>query len=233
MTATSGAGALSEPRLRVLQHLVVSEQVTAAQLAETFGVSEAAVRQHLGALATRGLVERQESPRSGGRGRPASTWRATPAAHDLMVDRHAQLSAELLSAMAAELTPDDFDAVVRHRETEQITRYQRALGSGPLRGKLDALGHERSLEGYQAQVIVEHEHDASPTFTLIEHHCPIGSSARACSALCDSELRVFSTVLGPAVSVVRTRHMLLGDQRCAYRIHERRLDSGANLTPFA
>jgi predicted ArsR family transcriptional regulator len=234
MPATTATSALSKSRRRVLEHLVESDEITTAQLAVRFAISEAAVRQHLVALTERGLIERGDRPRKGGRGRPASSWRATDAAHAVMADRHAQLSAELLSAMVAELAPADFDAVVRHRESEQIGRYRRVLGAGSLQSKLEALCHERTLEGYQAQVLTKSESEPEPefesdrdrtaasmTFTLVEHHCPIASGARQCAALCDSELRVFSTVLGPTASVVRTRHMLLGDHRCAYRIVER------------
>jgi predicted ArsR family transcriptional regulator len=53
---------------------------------------------------------------------------------------------------------------------------------------------------------------------LIENHCPITSAAKSCNLLCRSELEVFKTLLGPAVSVERVEHLMQGDRRCAYRV---------------
>jgi len=53
---------------------------------------------------------------------------------------------------------------------------------------------------------------------LVEHHCPICTAASACAGLCSSELDLFRDVMGPAVRVERTQHLLAGDRRCAYRM---------------
>ena len=59
------------------------------------------------------------------------------------------------------------------------------------------------------------------SFVLIENHCPIRVAAQACQGLCSSELELFRSVLGRAVSIRREEHLLAGDRRCTYRITAR------------
>ena len=73
----------------------------------------------------------------------------------------------------------------------------------------------RTGEGYLAEVVDAPDGDG---LLLIEHHCPICDAAKACTNLCSAELDLFRDVLGPDVEVIRTQHLIQGDQRCAYRL---------------
>jgi predicted ArsR family transcriptional regulator len=61
---------------------------------------------------------------------------------------------------------------------------------------------------------------SSNALLLVENHCPICAAAETCQKLCSTELEVFRTVLGSAVTVERMEHILQGDRRCAYRVSQ-------------
>jgi predicted ArsR family transcriptional regulator len=200
----------------VVERLKRSGHSTACQLAGELGITESAVRQHLDALAAMGLVEGRTLPPNG-RGRPATTWNLTDLARGLFPDRHADLTVELLDAVSTELGPDALDAVISAREKLQLARYRAVIPEkGTVAQRAEALARARSAEGYMAEVTGKGDR-----VELVEHHCPICEAASTCRNFCRSELAIFEQVLGPDVRVERTRHLLSGDERCAYTIEAR------------
>jgi predicted ArsR family transcriptional regulator len=156
-----------------------------------------------------------QSPR--GRGRPASRWQLTSRADALFPDRHTDLSVSLIRGLRASLGEVGLNQVLQARDGELIQTYRALLD--PLEPtdilrRADALAGIRTDEGYMAEARTDGETEV----LLIENHCPICEGARACTALCRSELEVFRTVLGGDVSVEREQHLLAGDRRCVYRI---------------
>lgn len=216
-----------EPRTRhsLLERLKWHGAQDAGALAEALGVSAMAVRQHLYALASEGLVTFEE--RSGKVGRPTKLWRLTSAADRFFPDGHAELVLSLLAALREALGEDGLDRLLAARTAEQVAAYGgRVKASDPLRTRLEALARIRGEEGYMAAV--EPIEPAESTgdvaggvgggFLLVENHCPVCAAARACQGLCAAELEVFRRVLGPDVTVERTDHILAGARRCAYRV---------------
>lgn len=196
----------------MLEHLKTVDAAVASDLAEQFGLTEAAVRQHLDGLAELGLVERCSLTRSG-RGRPAQGWRLTAEANSVFPDRHGELTVDLLAAIEATGGAEAVDAVLAERTRIQLDRYRRQITDDqPLADRVGNLARLRSDEGYQAEVRAEGE-----SVVLVEHHCPIAAAAGSCAGVCASELELFSAVAGPDVEVVRVQHALGGDRRCAYR----------------
>jgi predicted ArsR family transcriptional regulator len=106
-------------------------------------------------------------------------------------------------------------------EWEQATaeQYRRRMPGpeAPLAERAGALARIRLQEGYMAECRRTRE----GAFELVENHCSIASAARACPMLCEREISLFRTLLGPEVSVERVEHLLAGDRRCAYRISPR------------
>ncbi len=189
---------------------------TACELASSLNITESAVRQHLDALALHGLVDRRTRPPSG-RGRPATVWLLTDLARDLFPDRHADLTVELLDALSTELGASAVEAVIAAREATQLARYRATVPSGgPVAARVAALARARTAEGYMAEV-----RGRGDRVELVEHHCPICDAASACRNFCRSELAIFTEVLGPDVTVERTRHLLSGDERCSYVVERR------------
>lgn len=186
-----------------------------SDLSRALDMTEAGVRQHLDALADHGLVV-SRTGRAEGRGRPPTVWALTDLAQDLFPDRHDDLTVELISAVRTALGDQGLAQVIDARGEVQRAAYERALPKrGSLRARIDALARIRTEEGYVAEVV--DDPDGRGVF-LIEHHCPICTAAAACPGLCGSELGLFRQVLGPAVSVERTQHIIAGDRQCTYRI---------------
>jgi predicted ArsR family transcriptional regulator len=205
---------LTGARRRVVDLLKRTDAATAPQLAETLGLSGAAVRQHLDGLSAAGLVERAASAPVGP-GRPPMAWRLTDLAQDLFPDRHADLTVTLIDTIRSTLGDDALQKVISARTVAQDAEYRTVVPTvGPLGERVAALARQRTAEGYVAEAV-----DAGDgSFLLVEHHCPICEAAASCLDLCRSELSLFRSVLGPDTVVERTRHLMSGDQRCVYRI---------------
>ena len=209
---------LSDAKRRIIEALKRAESATAHELATQFDTTTTAVRQHLDALETAGLVSRVEG-RIQGRGRPALRWRNTTLTQELFPDRHGELTVELIQSIRTSLGEDALGRVIDHRSADQVATY-RAVLPGVEAGvpvRVRALAERRSSEGYLAEV-VEDRTDGSDDLILIEHHCPICTAASSCQNLCRAEIEVFRAALGDSVTVTREQHLLSGDTRCAYRI---------------
>jgi predicted ArsR family transcriptional regulator len=214
---------LSGSKRRIVERLKRAD-ATPSELASALDLTEAAVRQHLDALAENGLVSSHARP-SEGRGRPPTVWTLTDLAQDLFPDRHDDLTVELIDAVRSALGDDGLDRVIEARYGVQVETYRRAIPKrGSLRDRVEALARIRTAEGYVAEVV---DAPDGRGMVLVEHHCPICTAATSCPGLCRSELDLFREVLGSKVSVERTQHVLAGDRRCAYRIAPVAFTAGA------
>ena len=208
---------ITPARQRVLETLKLEEPATAAGLAAELGLTEAAVRQHLGVLEADGIVAANattpERP-----GRPAARWSLTETGRRTFPDRHGELTVQLVDAIRDALGDDGLTRVIDARTDEQLRLYRGVLddAGASLRARVAALAAQRTAEGYMAEVVdVEGDDDA---YLLVEHHCPICDAAKSCLGFCSAELRLFSEALGDDVTVERTEHLLAEGRRCTYAI---------------
>lgn len=199
---------------RAITKLLKTEGPTdSAKLADALGLTTMAVRQHLYALQSEGLVTAEERPVP--IGRPAKFWRLTAEADRLFPEAYAELSVALIDSIKESFGDDGLDRVLASRFARQQTDYQKRIRPGdPLEKRLKALARVRTEEGYMAEV--RKEDDGS--FLLVENHCPICAAANACQGFCSTELDLFRSVLGPKVTVERVQHIIAGDLRCVYRV---------------
>lgn len=209
---------------KLLDHLKRHGAATPAELAEHFGHTEVAMRQHLQVLSREGWVMDQKRKQPG-RGRPAMEWTLTERSMSLFPDRHGELTAQLIQGMRQALGEEGLKRVLNLRSDQQTQEYRRRMGNAEtLRERAEKLAELRTAEGYMAEVRQDND-----DLLLIEHHCPVCTAARECSGLCSQELEVFKRSLGDDVDVRRSRHLLQGDDRCVYRLRPRvqAADSGA------
>jgi predicted ArsR family transcriptional regulator len=205
---------VTDAKRRLLDHLLVVDHATAPELAVQLGLTDAGIRQHLDALADAGLVETVKIAASG-RGRPPLAYRVTGAAHSLYPDRHVDLTVELLAAMRESLGDAAVATVLAVRSEAQRASYERQLApKSTLAKRAAALATIRTAEGYAATSTAL----PAGAVTLTEHHCPIARAAESCTALCDAELTLFRSALGPGVAVERTEHLMAGHSRCSYTL---------------
>jgi predicted ArsR family transcriptional regulator len=185
---------------------------TAAELGKAAGVTGEAARQQLVRLAADGLVVATTESR--GVGRPAQVWGLTEAGNARFPDAHAELTAQLLRSIRAELGEAVLDRLIDARSAESKAAYAAALeGAADLGERVARLAEARTREGYMAEARAEGD-----GYVLVENHCPICVAATECQGFCRAELDTFREVLGPDAAVERTEHIVQGDRRCAYRV---------------
>jgi predicted ArsR family transcriptional regulator len=211
-------GGLGDSKRRIIDHLKRNSHSVTGDLAARLGISEAAIRLHLGELEARGLVV-QSPGAAAGRGRPPKLWSLTGLAQELFPDRHGDLTVELVASIRAAFGEDGLDAVLAARAERQAEALAEIVpAGGSLADRAEALAAQRTREGYVAEVVVD---DATGDLLLVEHHCPVCEAATACQGLCRTELALFQRALGPDADVERTQHLLSDDERCIYRIRGR------------
>jgi predicted ArsR family transcriptional regulator len=218
--------ATGHTKQRVIEHLQVVQSSTAPEMARLCAVTDAAMRQHLEQLETEGLVCRSIQPSSGPtRGRPAVHWVLNPDKQqsisesfpETFPDRHHDLAVDLLIGINESLGPDALHGVLARRGERLASHYQTLMTGLPLAERVSRLATARDAEGYRAEAST----DADGSHVLTEHHCAIAEAAAACAGLCESELVVFRTALGPDANVERIQFAPAGDGRCSYRISPR------------
>ena len=200
-------------RRAIVKLLKTEGPLGSAQLAERLGLTAMAVRLHLYALQSEGMVTAEDRPVPVGR--PAKSWRLTREADRHFPEAYAELSVALIDAMQETFGAEGLNRVLASRCARQQADYAKRIRTAdPLEKRLKDLAQVRTEEGYMAEVRKEE----GGGFLLVENHCPICAAANACQGFCSTELDLFRTVLGPGVSVERVEHIVSGDQRCAYRI---------------
>jgi predicted ArsR family transcriptional regulator len=201
-------------RRRIVKLLKTDGPLGSAQLAERLGLTAMAVRLHLYALQSEGLVAAEDRPSPVGR--PAKSWRLTREADRHFPEAYAELSVALIDAMRETFGAEGLSRVLVSRCARQREDYaKRIRPTDPLKRRLAELARVRTEEGYMAEVRRDEE---TGGFLLVENHCPICAAANACQGFCSTELDLFRSALGPDVEVERVEHIVSGDRRCAYRV---------------
>lgn len=206
-------GTAVRTRRAIIKLLKEEGPMDALRLAEHFGVSGMAVRQHLYNLQEQNLVTFAEEPRA--MGRPAKMWRLTQEANRLFPDGYADLTVSLIESMKEAFGEEGLERMLEIRNRKQVEDYRhKTPDSLSLRGQLEALAQWRTAEGYMAEII----ENPDGSFCFVEKHCPICAAAAACSGLCRKEMEMLQRILGDSVFVERSDHILKGASRCVYLI---------------
>ncbi|MFR9724253.1 helix-turn-helix transcriptional regulator [Streptomyces sp. MS19] len=198
----------SGTRQRVVRSIRDHGPSTAAELADRLGLTQAAVRRHLDALAADGLVEPGEKRVRGsrGRGRPAKAFALTDCGRDAFDQAYDELAVEALrwierAAGGGEPGAAAVLAFARARAAGQAEQY-RALLEGVAPGeRVAALAEALSTQGFAAAA---HAVKAPAGEQLCQHHCPVAHAAARYPQLCDAETEVFSALLGSHVQRLAT-----------------------------
>lgn len=198
---------------RILFRLKSKGPASTAILAQELDMTAEAGRLQIQKLLAAGLIEGQTES-SNSAGRPKQLWRLTSAGYSRFPDSHAQLAVQLIASVNTLFGAQGMEQLIQQRETTMRAAYLEACNPLPgIEQKLIRLAELRENEGYMARVETDGE-----DWLLIEDHCPICAAATSCQAFCRSELQLFQTVLGNAVSVEREEYLLSMGRRCVYRI---------------
>lgn len=199
----------SPTQRRVLEALKRRGEATADELAVTLEVSPSAVRQHLGALRTAGLIEaRQDHGRTG---RPADRYHATQLTEPLFVTAD-DLSIELLELVDDE-DPALVDRVFDRRRQRLVDAAEAQLAGRSIEDRVAAVTEILDAQGY----LCDWQQIDDDHFRINLHSCAIWSVANRFRKACASELEFLQGVL-PDATVGRVTHKTNGAHTCAYDI---------------
>ena len=204
-------------RDRVTGLLLEHGPQTAAELAARLGVSPAAVRRHLDALAASGRVaERTTREAQRGRGRPARHFVLTERGRSAFPHAYDDLALTALRHVAAAGGPDAVRAVAEAQlaglEERCSTAVEQATSAGgaPV-DRAQALAGALSAEGYAATASA-----ISGGGQLCQHHCPVAHVAAEFPQLCEVETAVIGRLVGTHVQRLAT--IAHGDGICTTHI---------------
>jgi predicted ArsR family transcriptional regulator len=196
-------------RDRVARTLLESGPMTAAALAAGLTLTTAAVRRHLDALLTDGLIEerapRGKAPR--GRGRPARLFGLTETGRDTFDQAYDDLAAGALRFLAESGGREAVAAFARQRVRELEARYRPLVDAAPAGQRTEALARALTADGYAATAAPAGTPRSTATAAgeqLCQHHCPVAHVAEQFPELCEAETEVFAALLGTHVQRLAT-----------------------------
>jgi predicted ArsR family transcriptional regulator len=183
---------------------------TADELAITLAISTRAVRQHLHALASYGLVV--ASPDRGHPGRPADRYRPTALSETVFSTAESNLSVELLEHIESE-DPDLVSRVFEKRRRRMVRDTEDELVAMTHGQRVTALTDILDSKGYLADC----EDEGDDSFQINLHNCPMWAVATHYPQACASELEFLRDLL-PGAIVDRTTHKAAGAHTCSYQV---------------
>lgn len=204
---------LGETRATIVRLLKREGERSAPELADAIGISDVAVRRHLGLLTEDGLVaDRTVNP---GRGRPVARYRLTERGEELFPHRYEEVAGELLEFLGDREGRDGVRAFLRWRQDREAAAYGAAVDADDLGGRLEQLADALCCAGYEAEVSRTED-----GFELRQTHCAVYEIARENPEMCAHEAAAFRRVLGDEVRVTRRRTLAKGDGACICTVRE-------------
>ncbi|GAA1918670.1 transcriptional regulator [Streptomyces sodiiphilus] len=195
-------------RGRVARSILDHGPSTAAELARRLGLTQAAVRRHLDALAADQVVEARDKPVYGsrGRGRPAKVFALTDSGRNAFDQSYDELAVQALrwiarTAGGGRRGEEALLAFARARAEAQAEQYRPHLEQADPAGRTRALAEALTRDGYAATA---RSAPASAGEQLCQHHCPVAHVAERFPQLCEAETEVFSRLLGTHVQRLAT-----------------------------
>lgn len=197
---------------KILDIIKREGQITARQLAEHLSITTMGARQHLQMLENEGLISFNDIKMKVGR--PARHWSLTQLGHNQFIDRHQDLSIDILTSIDEVFGLPGIEQITAQREAKILRRYQQHLSHfHTTEERLRALVQLREQDGYMAELEV-----TATGYFLTENHCPICFAAKQCPQLCRSELNIFQTLFKDECDIQRQEHIIQGAHRCRYKI---------------
>ncbi len=198
----------------VARLLLEEGPITTAAVAETLGLSPAAVRRHLDVLVVNGEAEFRDAPRRGqrGRGRPAKLWLLTETGRARFGHAYDDLAIAAIRFVAEAGGDDAVRAFAVRRAATLVDRHRAAVtAQDGVTGRAKALATALTREGYAAST-----RRVGTGEQLCQHHCPVAHVAAEFPQLCEVETAAFADLLGTHVQRLAT--IARGDAVCTTHV---------------
>ncbi len=211
--AHPGAAGYSSPKRGILLLLKRRPDASLTEVAEELGISKVATLGHLEKLESDGLVVR--SYRAGKVGRPRVLFRLAPGALALFPQGYTEMSLCALEFIERRLGRNAVAELLSQRAHEVADRNRSRLRAGPLANRVEELSRIRTEGGYMAEMGARRK----GTVEMLEHNCPILAIAGRYPEACQTEQRMFESLLRARVDV--SHRVVAGDPVCRFLVRER------------
>jgi DeoR family transcriptional regulator, suf operon transcriptional repressor len=203
----------SSPKRAILVLLKRAPDASLAEIAEELDISKVAALGHLEKLESDGLVVR--SYRAGKVGRPRVLFRLAPGALSLFPQGYSEMSLCALEFIERRLGREAVGELLTQRAHDVADRNVPRMRAGSLAGRVEELVRIRTEGGYMAEMGPRRK----GTVEMLEHNCPILSIAQRFPEACQTEQRMFESLLRARVEV--SHRVVAGDPVCRFLVRER------------
>ena len=204
----------SSPKRGILVFLKGRPDASLEEIARAMGISKVAALGHLQKLEAERLVQR--AYRAQGVGRPRVIFRLTPESVTLFPQGYAEMSRAALEFIERKMGPGAVGELLAQRAHEVADRNRARLASGTLKERVAELARIRTEGGYMAEVAGSRRGSVE----LLEHNCPILALAERFPVACETERRMFESVLHADVEA--SHRVVAGDPVCRFLIRDGR-----------
>jgi predicted ArsR family transcriptional regulator len=205
-------------RKAIVQLLLESGSITAADIGRRLSISAAGVRRHLDALVDSGDAEANPSApwQQAGRGRPAKRFRLTAAGRAKLEHTYDDLASAAMRQLR-EIGGDEAVRTFARRRVQAILDGVERVDSGDdgaVAGAADQVADALTRAGYATTAT----RVGGPIqgIEICQHHCPVSHVAEGFPELCQAEQQAISEVLGTHVQ--RLASIVNGDCACTTHV---------------
>lgn len=217
---------LGEARATIVELLRGHGTRTAPELAADLGISDVAVRKHLGVLEDDGFVAAETVKQPVGR--PVATYRLTDRARALYPHRYASMASELLDYLVERHGRGELRAYLQWRMQREAAGYDDVVDpEADVEARLRDLADALSADGYFASVEVEGD-----GFRLTQEHCAIYDVAEHHPEMCAYEAAMFKRLLGEDVTLTRRDTLASGAHACVCTVTPKDVPEASNPLPL-
>lgn len=187
-------------------------------MSRRLGITEMAVRRHMNTMERDGLVTATLVRQA--MGRPTHHYSLTDRAEPFFPNNYHVLVLDFLEALETEADGDMVARLFDKRKRKLIGKYRDRLSGGDLRQKVEELARIQNDNGYMADWEIGEDGE----YVINEYNCPIAQVAGEYDEACQSELDMFSELLG--ASVERVECLAKGGNKCRYIVRHKKTNRG-------
>lgn len=205
-----------QTRRAIVQLLLESGSITAAEIGRQLGISAAGVRRHLDALVVDGDAEANPAAawQQAGRGRPAKRYRLTPAGRAKLEHAYDDLASAAMRQLREIGGDEAVKTFARRRIDTILAGISPAEDSDAVAEAADRVSDALTQAGYATTTT----RVGGPLrgIQICQHHCPVSHVAEEFPELCEAEQEAISEVLGTHVQ--RVASIVRGDCACTTHV---------------
>ncbi|MGG0823127.1 metalloregulator ArsR/SmtB family transcription factor [Paenibacillus turicensis] len=197
-------------REQILHMMKTSGPLSTKEITDELGITEMAVRRHLGTMERDGLIESKLVRPT--MGRPTAVYGLTEQGDNLFPKKYHTLTLDLLDVLAEETDYELVDRLFDRRKEKLEQQYKSSMAGKSFEDKVKTLAQIQNDNGYMTKLEQQDENE----YILIEHNCPISQIANQYQHACECELKLFESLLD--ANVERSECLAQEGNCCRYTI---------------